>query len=184
MRICVFFFSSNLVADEYKQMANQFGKELAMRNHVLVYGGATGGLMDSVAEGAVEMQGEVVGVIPEVIIRANRLSSLPTHLIKTADMSERKKSLRDEADVFVVLPGGYGTLDEMFDVIASGTVGEHKKPLICLNLNGFYDHLILHTERLKKRSFTPKQESYKPYFVQSLDECLELISEFQVKMNS
>lgn len=175
MRICVFCSSGNYIADEYKEMARQFGRKIAKSGHTLVYGGATGGLMDAVAEGAAEMKGEIVGVIPEIIIHSNRLSSLPTQMIVTADMSERKKRMKQETDVFVVLPGGYGTLDEMFDVIASGTVGEHKKPLICLNLNGFYDSLILLTQQMKASSFIPKEEKYKPIFVNTLEECLQKI---------
>lgn len=175
MRICVFCSSSNSIDQAYRQLAFQFGRTIAEKGHVLVYGGATGGLMDAVAEGAAQNQGEIIGVIPEIIIRMNRLSTLPTQQIITADMSERKKRLKLESDAFVVLPGGYGTLDEMFDVIASGSVGEHKKPLICLNVNGFYDSLILQSEQMKEGSFIPKEERYKPYFVESIDACFELI---------
>ncbi|MHB9056291.1 MAG: LOG family protein [Paludibacteraceae bacterium] len=175
MRICVFCSSSNHIADEYKQMAIQFGRKIAGNGHVLVYGGATGGLMDAVAEGAVEKKGEIIGVIPEIIIRSNRQSKFPTQLIIMSDMAGRKNRMKQESDVFVVLPGGYGTLDEMFDVIASGTVGEHKKPLICLNINGFYNSLIDQTIQMKKNLFIPLEESYKPHFVQSIDECFEVI---------
>ena len=175
MRICVFCSSSNNIDQVYRQLAYHVGRTISEKGHVLVYGGATGGLMDAVAEGAAQNQGEIIGVIPEIIIRMNRLSKLPTQQIITADMSERKKRLKLESDAFVVLPGGYGTLDEMFDVIASGSVGEHKKPLICLNVNGFYDSLILQSEQMKEGSFIPKEERYKPYFVESIDACFELI---------
>lgn len=175
MRICVFCSSANSIDQAYKLLATQLGIKIAEKGHALVYGGATGGLMDAVAEGAAQMQGEIIGVIPEIIIRSNRLSKLPTQLIITADMGERKKRLKHEADVFVVLPGGYGTLDEMFDVIASGSVGEHKKSLICLNINGFYDNLIHLSDQMKTGSFIPKEEKYKPYFVNTIDECFELI---------
>ena len=175
MRICVFCSSSNNIDQVYRQLAYHVGRTISEKGHVLVYGGATGGLMDAVAEGAADYRGEIIGVIPESIIRMNRLSTLPTQQIITADMSERKKRLKLESDAFVVLPGGYGTLDEMFDVIASGSVGEHKKPLICLNVNGFYDSLILQSEQMKEGSFIPKEERYKPYFVESIDACFELI---------
>ena len=175
MRICVFCSSSNSIDQAYRQLAFQFGRTIAEKGHVLVYGGATGGLMDAVAEGAAQNQGEIIGVIPEIIIRMNRLSTLPTQQIITADMSERKKRLKLESDAFVVLPGGYGTLDEMFDVIASGSVGEHRKPLVCLNMNGFYDSLIHLTEQMKSGAFIPKEERYKPYFANTMDECFEWI---------
>ncbi len=156
-------------------MAKEFGKLLAENGHTLVYGGSTGGLMDSIAEGAAEKQGEIIGIIPKIIIGANRESKLPTQQIITADMSERKKRLKEEAELFVVLPGGYGTLDEMFDVIASATVGEHKKPLICLNYRGFYDELILFSDKLKRVGFMPEVEVYKPIFVETIEECLQII---------
>lgn len=175
MKICVYCSSCNSIDQSYKQLGTQLGNKIAEKGHVLVYGGATGGLMDAVAEGAAEKQGEIIGVIPEIIILSNRLSKLPTQMIVTADMSERKKRLRHEADIFLVLPGGYGTLDEMFDVIASGTVGEHQKPLICININGFYNNMIILTEQMKAGSFIPKEEKYKPYFVSSIEECFELI---------
>ena len=146
-----------------------------------MYGGATGGLMDAVAEGAADYRGEIIGVIPESIIRMNRLSKLPTQQIITADMGERKKRLKLESDAFVVLPGGYGTLDEMFDVIASGSVGEHRKPLICLNINGFYDSLIRLSEQMKAGAFIPREESYKPVYVSSPEECFEWIEKYSHK---
>lgn len=175
MKVCVFCSSSNRIATEFKDMAKDFAKQLAGNGHTLVYGGSTGGLMDSIAEGAREKQGEVIGIIPKIIIGANRESKLPTKQIITADMSERKKRLKEEADMFVVLPGGYGTLDEMFDVIASATVGEHKKPLICLNYQGFYKELIQFSEKLKRGGFMPEDEVYKPIFVDTVAECLQVI---------
>lgn len=161
-------------------MAKAFGRQIAESGHVLVYGGATGGLMDAVAEGAAEKNGETIGIIPETIIRSNRLSKLPTQQIITSDMNERKKEMKKIADLFVVLPGGFGTLDEMFDVVAAGTVGEHKKPLICLNYKGFYNSLIELIDEMRAGFFIPKDEIYKPIFVNSPEECLARIKESHV----
>lgn len=177
MKICVFCSSANHIADKYKTMAKELGRQIADKGHILVYGGATGGLMDAVAEGTAEKGGEIIGVIPEIIIRSKRLSYLPTQQIITSDMSERKKRMKEIVDLFVVLPGGYGTLDEMFDVIASATVGEHKKPLICLNYGGFYEELIQLSEKMKRGAFIPEVEVYKPIFVDTLDECWEVIED-------
>lgn len=91
-------------------------------------------------------------------------------------MSERKEHMREEADVFVVLPGGYGTWDEMFDVVASGTVGEHKKPLICINAFGYYNDLMAQIEKMSTLAFAPKHQSYKAHFVETAEACVELIS--------
>jgi len=181
MNICIFCSSSNNIADQYKQSAFRLGKQLAEKGHTLIYGGATGGLMDEVAGGFRAGNGEIIGVIPQIIIKSNRLSSLPTQLITVEDMSERKKRMKADADVFVVLPGGYGTLDEMFDVIASGTVGEHKKPLICINENGFYNSLLAQIDSMKSECFTPKNENYKPCFVQSIEDCNQFIDNLLTK---
>ncbi len=89
--------------------------------------------------------------------------------------------MREIADVFVVLPGGYGTLDEMFDVIASGSVGEHRKPLFCLNYKGFYNSLIQLSAEMKAGAFIPKEESYKPTFVETVEECFEKIKKLDVR---
>lgn len=175
MKICVFCSSSNDIADDYKKKAFDLGLELAKQNHVLVYGGATGGLMDAVAEGSHFAGGKIIGIIPDVIIKNKRLSQLPTQLIQVSDMSDRKKMMLEIADVFVVLPGSYGTLDEMFSVITSALVGEHAKPLICVNLNHFYDTLITHIDVMQHECATSKNNNYKPIFVNTVDECLESI---------
>ena len=176
MKVCVFCSSSNNIPEKYKQSAYRFGQFLANKGITLVYGGATGGLMDAVAQGAKAGDGEIIGVIPDIIIKMNRLSHLPTQQIIVSTMSERKMRLKQEADAFVVLPGGYGTLDEMFDVIASGNVGEHRKPLICVNEDGFYRQLLGQIATMKTECFTPKNENYKPVFVASLKECMKQIS--------
>src|ERR1035437_5453077 len=139
MNIAVFCSSSNHIADQYREVAFQLGEFIAENGNTLVYGGATGGLMDSVAEGVHSKNGKIIGVIPNAVIKMNRQSSLPTQLITVETMSERKAEMKAFSEVFIVLPGSYGTLDEMLDIIASGVVGEHKKPLIILNQNGFYD---------------------------------------------
>lgn len=175
MKIAVFCSSSNRISSKLKLETFELGKKLAEKGHTLVYGGATGGLMDSIAEGFSSGGAEIIGVIPEIIIRAKRLSKLPTKLIETNTMSDRKVAMNNEADVFVVLTGGFGTLDEMFSVIASATVGEHKKPLICVNIDGFYDFLLKQINVMKQENCTPEIEMYRPIFVDSTNECLEYI---------
>lgn len=176
MNVCVFCSSSNDIADSYKKSAYDLGEKLAESKHKLVYGGATGGLMDAVAQGAVSARGEIIGIIPAVIIKNDRLSQLPTQLVQVSDMSERKKMMQEISDIFVVLPGNFGTLDEMFSVIASGVVGEHTKPLICVNENGFFNALITHIAFMQRECATSKGKRYEPVFVNSVDECLEKIS--------
>jgi len=176
MNICVFCSSSNNIADHYKQAAFHLGELIAESSNKLVYGGATGGLMDAVAEGAHSKNGEIIGVIAQAIIKMNRQSSLPTELIQVETMSERKVQMKNIADIFIALPGSYGTLDEMFDIIASGIVGEHKKPIIILNQEGFYDHFLNQINYMRSELFIPIEEKYKPLIAQNINQCMELLN--------
>ena len=110
MNICVYCSSSDQVCDEFKQLATELGKWMANSGHTLVYGGATGGLMGAVAEGAAAAGGDIVGIIPECIVDKGRKSDLPTELFVVGDMAERKTMMKEYADVFVVFPGGFGAL--------------------------------------------------------------------------
>ena len=176
MNICVFCSSSNNIADGYKLAAFQLGELIAESGNKLVYGGATGGLMDAVAEGAKSKEGEIIGVIAQAIIKMNRKSLLPTELLLVDTMSERKTLMKTISDAFIVLPGSYGTLDEMLDIVASGVVGEHKKPLILVNQDGFYDQFIQQIDNMRNELFIPAVEKYKPFIVQNIHQCMELIN--------
>lgn len=171
MNIAVYCSSSNHIAENYKSTAFEFGKWIATNGNTLVFGGATGGLMSAVSEGAASAKGQIIGVIPQAVIKMNRQSNLCTELICINSMSERKAKMKDIADLFVVFPGSYGTLDEMFDVIASGVVGEHKKPIIIFNENDFYGDLLKMADKMRLEKFIPI-ENYKPIIVNTLDEII------------
>jgi len=176
MNIAVFCSSSNSIADHYKQAAFRLGELIAGSGNKLVYGGATGGLMDAVANGTKSKNGEIIGVISQAIIKMNRQSSLPTEQITVETLSDRKTKMKTLTDVFVVLPGSYGTLDEMLDIIASGVVGEHKKPLIIVNQDGFYDQFLNQINLMRNEMFIPSEEKYKPLIAQDIHHCMELIN--------
>lgn len=176
MNIAVFCSSSNNIDDHYKQAAFHLGELIAESGNTLVYGGATGGLMDAVAEGANSRKGEIIGIIAEAIIKMNRKSSLPTELIIVDSLSDRKARMKEISDIFVVLPGSYGTLDEMLDIVASGVVGEHKKPLILVNQDNFYDQFLNQINQMRKESFIPVEEKYKPLIAQDVNHCMELLN--------
>lgn len=176
MKIAVFCSSSNRIAEHYKKTAFLLGKMVAVEGHTLIFGGATGGLMDAVAEGAQFENGEIVGVVPQAIIHMKRQSFISTKVIEVETMNDRKATMKGLADAFVVLPGSYGTLDEMFDVISSGIVGEHKKPLILINQNGFYNQLIDQIDHMRSESFIPVAEVYKPLIAQDIEQCMQLLN--------
>lgn len=176
MNIAVFCSSSNHIANHYKQSAFRLGELIAESGNTLVYGGATGGLMDSVAEGARSKSGLVIGVIPQAVIKMKRQSTLPTQLIAVETMSDRKAQMKTLADLFVILPGSYGTLDEMLDIIASGIVGEHQKPVVIINQDGFYNHFLKQVDFMRSELFIPAEEKFKPIIVQNVNNCMELIN--------
>jgi cytokinin riboside 5'-monophosphate phosphoribohydrolase len=176
MNIAVFCSSSNHIANHYKQSAFRLGELIAESGNTLVYGGATGGLMDSVAEGARSKSGLVIGVIPQAVIKMKRQSTLPTQLITVETLNDRKAQMKTLADVFVILPGSYGTLDEMFDIIASGIVGEHRKQVIIINQDGFYNHFLKQIDFMRSELFIPVEEKYKPFIVQDINHCMELVN--------
>lgn len=177
MNIAVYCSSSNHIPENYKNSAYVLGQWMAESGNTLVFGGATGGLMTSISEGASASGGKITGIIPQAVIRMNRQSALCTELITVETMSERKAKMQELADVFVVLPGSYGTLDEMFDVMAAAIVGEHKKQLIVVNENGFYDDLMRQIERMIDEKFIPVV-NYKPLIVSNISDCILHLKNF------
>ena len=182
MNICVFCSSSNRIADQYKKSALRLGEYIAESSNTLVYGGATGGLMDAVAEGVSLRNGKIIGVLAQAIIRMKRQSPFSTEQIVVETMSDRKVRMQELADVFVVLPGSYGTLDEMLDVVASGIVGEHVKPLILVNEDHFYDHFLDQINYMRSEFFIPSTEMYKPIVAEDITQCIELICQLNHKI--
>lgn len=148
MNICVFCASNRAIGRRFDEEARLLGKFIAESGHTLVYGGATGGLMDALAEAARTAGGKIIGVVPKRIVAMGRKSDLPTQLFVVDDMSERKELMKKYADVFVVLPGGLGTYDELFDALVSGMVGYHSKPLMLVNTDNFYNGILTQLDRM------------------------------------
>jgi uncharacterized protein (TIGR00730 family) len=140
--IAIFCASAYGTNPVYRDAAEQLGRSLAERNINLIYGGATVGLMSAVAESALAAGGRVIGVIPEVLVDLEVAHHGITELHITDTMHTRKALMGEKADAFVVLPGGFGTFEEMFEVLAWQTLKLHAKPVLLLNINGFYDPLL------------------------------------------
>lgn len=184
MNICVYCSSSDQVRDEFKQQATEFGKWMANNGHTLVYGGATGGLMSAVAQGVADDNGDIVGIIPECIIEKGRKSDLPTELFIVGDMAERKSMMKEYSDVFVVFPGGFGTLDEMFDTISSCMVGEHDKTTILFNPDNFWMGLLLQLDKILKEGLGYKvSRNGNLKVVDTLEELKEMIIKTENEQN-
>ncbi|MFH6999517.1 TIGR00730 family Rossman fold protein [Flavobacterium sp. FlaQc-57] len=145
-RITVFCGSSSGTEEIYKEQATLLGQTLAKQNIELVYGGANVGLMGAVADGVLNAGGKAIGVLPN-FLRSKEIAHLGlTELILVESMHERKTKMNDLCDGVIALPGGFGTLEELFEMLTWAQLGLHKKPIAILNINGFYDSLIELTE--------------------------------------
>jgi uncharacterized protein (TIGR00730 family) len=154
-RLCVFCGSSSGVRDAYNETARVLGHELARRRWGLVYGGGKIGLMGAVADAVLDLGGEVIGVIPDHLVHREFAHDGVTELQVVDSMHERKARMTQLADAFVALPGGVGTLDELFDVVALAQLNVHGKRCGILNVAGYYDHLLRFMETAVEEGFIP-----------------------------
>jgi uncharacterized protein (TIGR00730 family) len=145
-RITVFCGSSFGTEEIYKEQANLLGQTLAKQDIELVYGGANVGLMGAVADGVLSAGGKAIGVLPNFLRSKEIAHRGLTELILVESMHERKTKMSDLCDGVIALPGGFGTLEELFEMLTWAQLGLHKKPIAILNINGFYDSLIELTE--------------------------------------
>jgi uncharacterized protein (TIGR00730 family) len=151
--IAVFCGSSKGVDPEYALQARLLGETLAQRDIMVVYGGARLGLMGELADATLAAGGKVTGVMPHFLERKEIAHLGLTELILTDSMHQRKKRINDISDGFVALPGGFGTLDESFEMITWAQLGIHHKPIAFLNINGFYNPLIAMVNNMVEKGF-------------------------------
>lgn len=140
--VAVYCASAEGARPEYRAAAEALGRTLAKRGFGLIYGGGRVGLMGAVADGALAAGGHVVGVIPHVLVDHEIAHQGITELHVTSTMHTRKAMMAERADAFFILPGGYGTFEEMFEVLAWQTLKIHSKPVVLLNIAGFYDRML------------------------------------------
>lgn len=141
-RLAVYCGSATPVDPRYMVLADEVGRTLARRGIGVVYGGGRLGLMGAVAGGALAEGGEVIGVIPKALCNAEVANHDCTQLVVVEDMHERKAAFTRLSDGFVTIPGGVGTMDELWEAVSWAQLGYHAKPVGLLNAFGFYDHLI------------------------------------------
>ena len=141
MKICVFCSANAGLDPDFYTVARELGRRIGAAGHALVFGGTDMGLMQAVAEATRESGGRVIGVVPERVEERGHTSRVMDVHIPCADLTDRKQLMMAQADAFVALPGGIGTLDEVFTVAASATLGYHAKPLVLLNINGYWNGL-------------------------------------------
>lgn len=150
-RITVFCGSSFGTEAIYTEQATLLGETFAKENIELIYGGANVGLMGAVADGVLNNGGKAIGVLPN-FLRSKEIAHLGlTELILVESMHERKTKMNDLCDGVIALPGGFGTLEELFEMLTWAQLGLHKKPIAILNINGFYDSLIELTKTMVEK---------------------------------
>lgn len=145
----------------YTAHARELGHLLAGKKIKLVYGGGGKGIMGAVADAVMEKGGEVVGVIPEILLEWEAQHKGITELIVVPDMHIRKRKMYELCDAAVILPGGNGTLDELFEMLTWNTLNIHDKKIFLLNSNGFYNHLIAHMEQMYSSDFLYEQPAHR-----------------------
>lgn len=150
-RITVFCGSSSGIEEIYTSQATLLGQTLAKRNIELVYGGANVGLMGAVADGVLNHGGKAIGVLPNFLRSKEIAHKQLTELILVDTMHERKTKMNDLCDGVIALPGGFGTLDELFEMLTWGQLGLHKKPIAILNIDGYYDALLVFIETMVEK---------------------------------
>ena len=152
-RICVFCGSSPGRSPAYTEAAVELGQTLVARGLGLVYGGASVGLMGKLADTMLEAGGEVIGVIPDSLLRYEVTHEGLPDLRVVGSMAERKTLMAELSDGFISLPGGTGTLDEMFEMLTWSQLGDHDKPSGLLDVEGFYSHLIAFLDHAVEERF-------------------------------
>jgi uncharacterized protein (TIGR00730 family) len=175
--IGVFCASSSTLEQKWLDLATRTGAEIAARGHSLVSGGGCVGMMGAVAAGARSGGAHTLGVIPQSLVDLEVADTDADELIVTADMGSRKNLLIERSDAFITLPGGLGTLDELFEVWTTATLDLHHKPIVLLDPDGFYDGLLAWLSQLTHTRFVRQPALDRVTLVKSVPEALDLIAQ-------
>lgn len=172
--IAVYCASSTKLPQKYYDAAARLGQLMGERGMTLVNGAGNMGLMSASADACLQAGGKVVGVIPQFMIEQNWQHTGLTELVVTKDMSDRKNIISERSDAAIVLPGGCGTLDEMFELVTNKQLGLYLKPIVILNLDGYYDLLLQQMERAMEENFMRKAHADIWKVARTPEEAIEL----------
>lgn len=175
--VCVYCGSAAGRRGAYEDAARAFGKMLAENGVRLVYGGGGLGIMGALASSVLAHGGQVTGIIPSFLVeREHTLEMVQEHIV-TRDMHERKRLMFDHADGFVALPGGIGTLEELVEQLTWVQLGRHTKPVVIVNLDGYWNPLLEMIAHMGREGFIKKSAEVTYHVVQSVDEILPMMEE-------
>ncbi len=179
MNICVFCSSSNAIDDVYFKEARKMGELIAKQNHTLINGGANVGLMETVTISASEHGAKTIGIIPERLLNRSLASNNAHEVIVTNDMMERKAKMRDMSDAFIALPGGFGTLEEILEVITLRQLSYHSKAIVFVNTNNFFEHLLKQFEHSYNEQFAKPIYRDLYYVAKTPEQAMEYINNYE-----
>ncbi len=177
--IAVFCASSDGNNHKIIETAYELGIVLAKRKINLVYGGSKLGLMGRVAAGSLENSGHVIGVIPEFLKTKEVVHNELRELITTKDMHERKLKMHELSEGFIALPGGFGTFEELFEIVTWSQLGLHQNPIGLLNIDGFYDDLIAMLKKMVRTGVLKKENFDLLLIGETIEELLEKMHNFK-----
>ncbi len=178
-RICVFAGSSAGYRPIYRTIAEELGRALAVREVGLVYGGARVGLMGVLADTVLASRGHVTGVIPAALVAKEVAHTGLSDLRVVTSMHERKAMMSDLADGFIALPGGWGTLDEFFEILTWGQLGLHQKPCGLLNVQGYFDRLLSFVAHSIEEGFVRREYGSMISVSSSADALLDMLASYE-----
>ena len=183
MKICVYGAASSLIENHFIEAGKELGRRMVQRGHGLVFGGGANGMMGAVAEGVFEKSGYILGVIPEFFQEAGAEISFKncTDYIYTDTMRERKRELAENANGFIVAPGGIGTLDEFFEILTLKQLGRHNKPIAIYNIDGLFDELDAMMDKSIEKEFITHdcKELYAVF--EDIDKMLDYLENYDEK---
>jgi uncharacterized protein (TIGR00730 family) len=177
-RITVFCGSSSGTEEIYTTQATLLGQTLAKRNIELVYGGANVGLMGAVADGVLNNGGKAIGLLPNFLRSKEIAHKQLTELILVDTMHERKTKMNDLSDGVIALPGGFGTLDELFEMLTWAQLGLHKKPIAILNIDGYFDSLIIFIQTMTDKGLLKEANQQMLLVSDSIDDLLDKMENY------
>ena len=181
MRITVFCGANNGKSELYIKNVTELGEWIADNNHTLVYGGGKIGLMGVIADTVLENRGEVIGIMPQFLVDREISHTGITEFIIVDDMSVRKAKLIDLGDVFIALPGGPGTLEEISQVISWVRVGKKDAPCILMNVDGYYDFLEQYFDKMVEEGFLTIEDRKNTLFTDNIEEMERFIFNYKRK---
>lgn len=177
MNICIFCSANSNIPTEYFKRTSELGTWMGANGHTLVFGGCNLGLMECVAKAVHDAKGMTVGVVPTIVEKGGKVSDYVDVKILCNNLSDRKDLMIERSDVIIALPGGVGTLDEIFTVLAAASIGYHNKRVILYNIGGFWDSLIAMLDDLKTRGVLRAGFDDTVKVAHTLDEIAALIAQ-------